>query len=113
MFQFISDEVRRVRFQGSFERRPCLHVKDMLSTRSAPPMECPQCMRAGAPWVHLRMCLACGSVGCCDTSSGRHAAGHFDETQHAVMRSIEPGESWAWCYVDRAYISSAGSATAQ
>ena len=51
-------------------------------------------------WVHLRLCLSCGHVGCCDSSPYQHATAHFDETEHPVMRSFEPGESWRWCYVD-------------
>jgi CPA1 family monovalent cation:H+ antiporter len=50
--------------------------------------------------VHLRVCLSCGHVGCCDSSVGKHATRHFHETDHPVMRSIEPGEAWRWCYVD-------------
>jgi hypothetical protein len=50
--------------------------------------------------VHLRLCLACGHVGCCDSSIGKHATKHFHRTKHPVMRSLEPGESWAWCYAD-------------
>lgn len=62
--------------------------------------ECPDCLREGTEWVHLRGCLSCGNVGCCDSSSGRHATGHFHGTGHPVMRSVEPGEAWRWCYVD-------------
>ena len=51
-------------------------------------------------WVHLRMCLGCGHVGCCDSSKNRHATRHFHTSQHAIMRSMEPGETWLWCYVD-------------
>ncbi|MHC6230514.1 Na+/H+ antiporter [Arthrobacter sp. MMS24-T111] len=61
---------------------------------------CAGCEREGTTPVHLRMCLACGQVGCCDSSAGRHASRHFKETGHPVMRSIEPGEQWRWCYVD-------------
>jgi CPA1 family monovalent cation:H+ antiporter len=50
--------------------------------------------------VHLRACATCGEVGCCDSSPGRHSEKHFDDTGHPVMRSIEPGEDWGWCYVD-------------
>ena len=57
-------------------------------------------MKTGQRWVHLRMCLSCGHVGCCDTSPGKHATKHFKDTQHAIMRSMEPGEDWAWCFVD-------------
>jgi monovalent cation/hydrogen antiporter len=62
--------------------------------------ECPDCIAEGTAWVHLRMCIKCGHVGCCDSSPRRHATAHFHETEHPVMRSAEPGESWRWCYVD-------------
>ena len=57
-------------------------------------------MVRGDTWVHLRMCLSCGYVGCCDSSKNRHATRHFHTSQHAIMRSMEPGETWVWCYVD-------------
>jgi len=62
---------------------------------------CEECLRDGDRWVRLRMCLTCGNIGCCDSSRGRHAARHFESTGHPLMRSAEPGEEWAWCYVDR------------
>jgi CPA1 family monovalent cation:H+ antiporter len=62
---------------------------------------CAECVRLGWEWVHLRQCLACGHVGCCDSSRGRHASGHFEAIGHPVMRSVEPGEAWRWCYLDR------------
>jgi len=62
---------------------------------------CDECLQAGERWVRLRLCLTCGHVGCCDSSPGRHATGHFEATGHALMRSAEPGGAWAWCYVDR------------
>lgn len=62
---------------------------------------CQECAEAGeSSWAHLRMCLSCGHVGCCDSSPHRHATTHFHTTEHPVMRSIEPGETWRWCYVD-------------
>lgn len=62
---------------------------------------CEECMEAGeSSWAHLRMCLTCGHVGCCDSSPHRHATAHFHASDHPVMRSIEPGETWRWCYVD-------------
>jgi len=64
------------------------------------PGECEDCVREGTTWVHLRMCLTCGQVGCCDSSVGNHATKHFRHTDHPVMRSVEPGEAWRWCYVD-------------
>jgi uncharacterized UBP type Zn finger protein len=61
---------------------------------------CEECLKTGDPWVHLRMCLTCGKVGCCDSSPNRHATAHFHESGHPLIRSAEPGEEWAWCYVD-------------
>lgn len=61
---------------------------------------CEDCVKTGDRWVHLRMCLICGHVGCCDSSKNRHATRHFRETGHPIMRSIEPGENWVWCYAD-------------
>ena len=63
---------------------------------------CPDCVTEGSSvWAHLRKCVVCGHVGCCDSSPYRHASKHHEDTGHAVMRSYEPGESWRWCYVDR------------
>jgi len=62
---------------------------------------CEECLRTGGRWVHLRMCLTCGHIGCCDSSQGKHATEHFHETGHPVVQSVEPGESWRWCYVDK------------
>jgi uncharacterized UBP type Zn finger protein len=61
---------------------------------------CEACLAIGSGWVHLRLCLVCGHVGCCDESPNRHATRHFHATQHPVMRSLEPGETWGWCFVD-------------
>lgn len=65
------------------------------------PNGCEDCLADGRNiWVHLRLCLTCGHVGCCDSSPWRHASAHFGETRHPVMRSFEPGETWRWCFVD-------------
>jgi uncharacterized UBP type Zn finger protein len=61
---------------------------------------CEECIATGDTWVHLRACLICGHVGCCDSSQNKHASKHFAATGHPVMRSLEPHEHWAWCYVD-------------
>ena len=61
---------------------------------------CEECLASGGRWVHLRACLECGHVGCCDQSVGRHAFHHFEDTGHAIMRSHEPGEVWGWCWID-------------
>jgi len=61
---------------------------------------CGDCLAAGTRWVHLRACMTCGHVACCDSSPMRHATAHFRASSHPVVRSIEPGEAWRWCYVD-------------
>ena len=62
---------------------------------------CEECLASGEPWVHLRLCMTCGHVGCCDTSRNKHATAHFHATTHPIIRSLEPGDTWGWCYVDR------------
>jgi uncharacterized UBP type Zn finger protein len=62
---------------------------------------CPQCLARGDTWVHLRMCQTCGQIGCCDNSPNRHATAHYEATGHPILRSIEPGEDWSWCYEDQ------------
>lgn len=62
---------------------------------------CEDCLAIGGWWVHLRLCLTCGHVGCCDSSPNRHATKHFRATAHPVVRSFEPGERWIWCFVDQ------------
>jgi CPA1 family monovalent cation:H+ antiporter len=80
---------------------PCEHLQDSDScVEPRTPEGCEECLRDGTTWVHLRLCLQCGHVGCCDSSEMKHATAHFHETQHPVMRSIEPGEAWRWCFVD-------------
>ena len=61
---------------------------------------CEECLKTGMRWVHLRMCQTCGHIGCCDNSPGRHATAHHHATAHPIIRSVEPGERWSWCYVD-------------
>jgi len=77
----------------------CAHIKEIRNV-SPKTKGCEECLKSGDPWVHLRMCLICGHVGCCDSSINKHATKHFHHTKHPIMRSIEPGESWKWCYVD-------------
>ena len=61
---------------------------------------CDECLALGDDWVHLRLCLSCGHVGCCDELKNKHATKHYRATRHPVIQSFEPGESWRWCYVD-------------
>lgn len=79
----------------------CAHVPETtIRSVQRPAAGCEECLKAGSSWVHLRECLTCGHVGCCDSSPGRHATGHFQATRHPIIASAEPGDTWAWCYVD-------------
>jgi uncharacterized UBP type Zn finger protein len=80
----------------------CTHLGEVRDVAPHPPNGCEECLRSGTRWVHLRLCLECGHVGCCDSSPGKHATKHFHETGHPVIRSFERGEDWGWCYVDEA-----------
>jgi uncharacterized UBP type Zn finger protein len=62
---------------------------------------CEECLKTGDTWVHLRLCMVCGKVGCCDDSKNKHATAHFREAGHPLIRSLEPLESWAWCFADQ------------
>ena len=79
----------------------CAHL-DQVAILDPPArvVGCEECLRIGSRWVHLRMCQTCGTVGCCDSSPNRHAREHAREQGHPIARSIEPGESWSWCFVD-------------
>jgi uncharacterized UBP type Zn finger protein len=68
------------------------------------PNECEDCLRLGTPWVHLRLCLTCGHVGCCDSSPMRHARAHAHVARHPIVQSMERGENWRWCYVHENYV---------
>ncbi|CAA9357586.1 MAG: Na+/H+ antiporter [uncultured Nocardioidaceae bacterium] len=79
----------------------CEHLAGAAALAGPAPRECGDCLEEGLAWVHLRQCTACGHVGCCDSSPGRHADRHFNREGHPVMASVEPGEGWRWCFVDR------------
>jgi monovalent cation:H+ antiporter-2, CPA2 family len=82
------------------DRQPtCTHLEAIRPVEPGT-LGCEDCLRLGMGWVHLRLCMTCGHVGCCDQSPGRHATAHFDMTGHPLIRSLEPGEDWMWCYVD-------------
>ena len=81
----------------------CTHGGEILEV-SPNTAGCEECLKAGEQWVNLRMCLKCGHVGCCDSSKHKHATAHFHASGHPVMRSMQPGEDWKWCYVDRMYL---------
>ena len=65
---------------------------------------CLECLKTGDHWVHLRLCVICGHVGCCDSSKNKHATQHFHSTQHPVIQSFEMGEDWKYCYIDKTVI---------
>lgn len=80
---------------------PCRHLREPPTGASPHTAgRCDACVAEGLDWVHLRMCLTCGNVGCCDSSVGKHAARHFQQSTHPTMRSVEPGEAWRWCFAD-------------
>ena len=78
----------------------CTHLDQIHDVQPRTPKGCEECLKTGGTWVHLRLCLTCGHVGCCDSSPGKHATKHFHRAHHPIIRSFEPGEDWAWCYVD-------------
>ena len=78
----------------------CAHIEEAGDPKPRTPDGCEECLATGSRWVQLRLCRSCGHVGCCDSSPGRHATQHFQDTRHPVMRSFQPGDSWSWCYLD-------------
>jgi uncharacterized UBP type Zn finger protein len=79
----------------------CTHLDHIHVTELPEAVDgCEDCLATGGRWLHLRICLECGHVGCCDDSPGRHASAHAAATDHPIIRSIEPGEDWYWCFVD-------------
>ena len=79
----------------------CSHLDQVTVVAAPEPVAgCEECLKIGSPWMHLRMCQTCGTIGCCDSSPNRHASRHAHEQGHPIARSVEPGEDWSWCYVD-------------
>jgi uncharacterized UBP type Zn finger protein len=85
------------------QRASCTHVDRVREVRVRNPKGCEECLQLGSGWVHLRLCRSCGRVGCCDSSPHRHAIKHYHETHDPVIQSFEPGEDWAWCFVDEVF----------
>jgi uncharacterized UBP type Zn finger protein len=80
----------------------CSHLDHVKITELPESVEgCEECLAAGDGWLHLRICLECGHVGCCDDSPGRHASAHAQATGHPIIRSLEPREDWSWCFADQ------------
>jgi uncharacterized UBP type Zn finger protein len=79
----------------------CTHLDHVQFTQLPEAVAgCEECLKTGDPWLHLRICLECGRVGCCDDSPNRHATAHSHASGHPIIRSLEPGEAWSWCYLD-------------
>ena len=78
----------------------CTHLDMVHDVTPRTPDGCEECLQSGDTWVHLRICLTCGHVGCCDASPNQHATKHHRATRHPIIQSFERGEDWAWCYVD-------------
>jgi uncharacterized UBP type Zn finger protein len=86
---------------GAVNEVVCSHL-DAITVRELPDSVdgCEDCLRIGGKWLHQRICLTCGHVGCCDNSPNRHASAHARDAGHPIIRSLEPGEEWSWCYLD-------------
>ena len=82
----------------------CPHGSAIREVTPSSPDRCLECVAAGDRWVHLRVCLTCGHVGCCNDSKNRHAMAHFQATGHPIIQSFEPDESWRYCYIDDAVL---------
>jgi uncharacterized UBP type Zn finger protein len=79
----------------------CTHLDTIEITELPASVDgCEECLASGGQWCHLRICLSCGHVGCCDSSPGRHATAHGESSGHPIVRSIQPGEDWSWCFLD-------------
>ena len=81
----------------------CTHL-NMIKDVRPNTKGCEECLASGMEWMHLRMCMECGHVGCCDNSQGKHATKHYHRSKHPIMKSIEPGEDWMWCFIDEIVI---------
>lgn len=95
----IAARVQAAAVNGKVNSKGCDHlgtIQDVTPSADG----CEDCLKTGDEWVHLRLCLTCGYVGCCDSSKNKHATRHYHETQHPMIVSYEEGENWLWCYVD-------------
>jgi uncharacterized UBP type Zn finger protein len=81
----------------------CTHLNEIRKVHPSG-TGCKECLEMGDTWVHLRLCLSCGHVGCCDSSKNKHATRHFRESHHPIIQSFQPGEDWRWCYADEVFL---------
>lgn len=83
--------------------KDCTHLDEIENVAPRTPGVCEECLKMGDRWMHLRLCETCGHVGCCDSSKNKHATKHFHATRHPIIKSLELGEEWGWCYVDEIF----------
>src|SRR5512134_2757017 len=100
----LGNAIRQMMWSGKVQGVECTHL-DQIQDVTPSAEGCEDCLKIGDSWVHLRMCLICGHVGCCDNSKNRHATQHFHNTGHPLIVSMEPREDWMWCYPDEALMS--------
>src|ERR1051326_3242761 len=100
-----SPNLVRLRRDDTMKSNACTHLAQVNEEVTPSAKGCEECLKMGSEWVHLRLCLTCGHVGCCDSSPNRHATKHFHATGHPIVRSFQPGEDWAWCYVDEVFLT--------
>lgn len=89
----------------------CTHLSDLEVVVPPVATGCVECLATGGRWVHLRRCVECGHIGCCDSSPNTHATKHFHAVGHPLVQSFEPGEDWFWCYADEAFFEVEGAPT--
>lgn len=100
--QELSDKSARIFVTAYYEdtlAEECTHL-DQVREVTPSAEGCEDCLKIGDTWLHLRLCMTCGHVGCCDSSKNKHATKHFHATKHPIIKSFQPGEEWGWCYVD-------------
>jgi uncharacterized UBP type Zn finger protein len=100
----LGDTLRRLVWSGRLKEAECTHL-DQIQDVTPSAEGCEDCLKIGDKWVHLRMCLICGHVGCCDNSKNKHATKHFHAVNHPLIISMEPSEDWMWCFPDETLIS--------
>ena len=103
LLQAVRSAIERVRGQSVV---PCTHL-DQIHDVTPQSTGCAECLELGDSWVHLRMCMSCGQVGCCDSSKNKHASRHARDhaPEHQIARSMEPREDWLWCFTDEVFVS--------
>jgi uncharacterized UBP type Zn finger protein len=85
----------------------CSHLDHVRDVKPRTPQGCEECLKMKSGWVHLRLCVECGHVGCCDQSPNKHATKHFHQSKHPIIKSLEDGEDWGYCYVDDLFMEPA------